>query len=106
MKDLNVSTERIDLAVKLQANREGKDGLNFYQPYVTVQYGRILLAINMLVPGLGTIIGAFWVGTFSAIVGGIVVGLLQFVSQLLFIGQFWAFYDGVRIWSNSKGYQY
>ena len=59
--------------------------------------GLIVLILNILFPGFGTIIAAFLTSEKEKMTSTLIVGILQFILASLLIGWLWAIWWGFKI---------
>ncbi|KAL9641720.1 hypothetical protein ABK040_007398 [Willaertia magna] len=64
--------------------------------------GLIILIVNILFPGIGTILAGIMTEEKEKSSSAIIVGVLQFVLASCCIGWIWAIYSGIKIMQISE----
>ncbi|KAL9654616.1 hypothetical protein ABK040_006678 [Willaertia magna] len=64
--------------------------------------GLIILIVNILFPGIGTILAGIMTEEKEKSQSAIIVGVLQFILTSCFIGWLWAIYTGFMIMKASE----
>ena len=71
---------------------------------VTETLGLICFILNIIAPGLGTIIAAI-AGSKGCNCKGVIIGCVQSLLVLVLVGWIWSILHGYHIWLRSKGKQ-